>query len=691
MATERKPLYITIPNIHQFELPTTASAGGVDLNTGRNLYYNTSSLAWVPQETFSGSSATLGDITGSNLRLTGNPGKIVNEVGPLTISSSVGITTTGSIIFSGSRSSNGTEQSSVLVDGDIFVSGGIGTNDYTQLKPVGTLRIPTNTTSSYIYTSGSTNDIYFTQYNGPYTNTTRLRWLESMLSTGLLNGGLLTTVTGSTTFSVTSGSGIIVKFNASTTTDPYPTIQKVDFPAYISQSLTYITSSQLTFIGINPINNQIIQQTTPFVDGDFENYIVLGRVLHQSGSVTNGTSTAPGVSYGLPASHDLFVRVFGPLKVTGHVLEPSGSTLGLTKTGGDSYIKGRNYTVNPDSPDYIKSTSDFALTDSKIFREYVDGSGNPVVDTGIANAGYTVIDPTKYNNNGTLATVPGGRYTIQRVYWIPHGPNRALYVYYGNATYTSLDLAQSAIATESFTEGSNTSDAAILVAFLLVSAGASNLSNTSQARFIQAGAFRGVSAIGAGGGGGGATTPGGLDTYVQFNDGGSTFGGVSTFTFNKTSNTLAVSNIQVSGIVGASGSVMLGDAPSDLIAVSGNLVFGEYGERITLATGIAGGTTNFDFSGATIFYVSGATSNGTWNITNVPTTDKIASKIKFVIDQASTPYSASAYQINSSPIAVKWLNTTIPTGTANHTDVIQLDAYRSGSGWNILGSLTTFS
>ena len=92
MASERKPLYITIQNNYQFELPTTASAGGVDLNTGRNLYYNTSSLAWVPQETFSGSSATLGDITGSNLRLTGNPGTIVNEVGPLTISSSVGIT-----------------------------------------------------------------------------------------------------------------------------------------------------------------------------------------------------------------------------------------------------------------------------------------------------------------------------------------------------------------------------------------------------------------------------------------------------------------------------------------------------------------------------------------------------------------------------------------------------------------------
>ena len=689
MATERKPLYITISSVHQFELPTTASAVGLDLNTGKNLYYNTSSLAWVPQETFSGSNAIFGDITGSNLRLTGNPGRITNTVGPLLISSSLGITTSGSIIFSGSRSDTGVEQSSVLVNGDIFVSGGIGLGDYLQLKPVNLLRIPTNTTASYIYTSGSTNDMYFTQYNGPYTNTTRLRWLEATLSTGLLNGGLLTTANGTTTFSVTSGSGIVLKFNASTTTDPFPTIKKVDWPTYTSQSLTYVTSSQITYVGINPINNQIIQQTTPFKDGDFEDYIVLGRVLHQSGSVTNGTSTTPGVSYGLPASHDQFVRAFGPLKLSGHVLAASGSTLGLTKTGGDSYVKGRNYTVNPDSPDYVKSTSDFTLTNSKIYREYVDGSGNPVIDTGIANAGYTVIDPTKYNNNGTLATVPGARFTIQRVYWFPNAVNRALYVYYGTATYNSLDVAQSAIATEAFTEGANTTDAAILVAYLIVSAGASDLSNTSQARFIQGGIFRGV--VGGGAAGGGATTPGGLDTYVQFNDGGSTFGGVSTFTFNKTSNTLTVSNIQVSGIVGASGSVTLGDAPSDLITVSGNLVFGEYGERITLATGIAGGTTNFDFSETTIFYVSGATSDGTWNITNVPTTDNIASKIKFVIDQASTPYSASAYQINSSPVAVKWLNTTIPIGTANHTDVIQLDAYRSGSGWNILGSLTTFS
>lgn len=42
--------------------------------------------------------------------------------------------------------------------------------------------------------------------------------------------------------------------------------------------------------------------------------------------------------------------------------------------------------------------------------------------------------------------------------------------------------------------------------------------------------------VGAGGGG----TPGGSDTYVQFNDGGSTFGGDVDFTWNKTTNVLGI-------------------------------------------------------------------------------------------------------------------------------------------------------
>ena len=72
MSLERKPLYLTLDSTKQFVLPNTASAVGIDLNTGKQIYYNTSSLGWVTQETFSGSNAIFGNITGSNLRLTGN-------------------------------------------------------------------------------------------------------------------------------------------------------------------------------------------------------------------------------------------------------------------------------------------------------------------------------------------------------------------------------------------------------------------------------------------------------------------------------------------------------------------------------------------------------------------------------------------------------------------------------------------
>lgn len=57
------------------------------------------------------------------------------------------------------------------------------------------------------------------------------------------------------------------------------------------------------------------------------------------------------------------------------------------------------------------------------------------------------------------------------------------------------------------------------------------------------------------GGGGGSTSPGGSDTQVQFNDGGS-FGGDTGFTFNKTTNAItAISEITSSGIISSSDNI----------------------------------------------------------------------------------------------------------------------------------------
>jgi len=569
MSLERKPLYLTLDSIKQFELPNTASAVGIDLNTGKQIYYNTSSLGWVTQETYSGSNAIFGDITGSNLRLTGAPGVIANNIGPLLISSSLGITTSGSIVFSGSRSSLGTEEVSVLVNGDIFVSGGIGTNDYVQLKPVNLLRIPTNTTASYIYTSGSTNDLYFTQYSGSFTNTTRLRWLEGLMSTGLLNGGIITTTNGTTTFNVSAGEGLVLSFNASTTNEPYPTITKVTWPLSSSIPLYYSGSAQITYVGID-MNGQVVQNITPFAQTDYQNYISLGRVLHQSNAVTNGTISSPFVAYGQSTWNADFNRAFGPLKISGHVVAPSGSgtTLAITKSAGDSLVEGRNYTTDPNSPNLVLGSVEGAQLTSKVFRIYSGTSGIPTILNN-AGAGFTGIEPGKYNpgNLGVTGSVGSGKFTIQRVYWFPNSVNKAFFVYYGTTEYATIADAQSNIPTDLFVEANNTAGAAIFVAYLIVAYNCTNLNDSTQARILQAGLFRNN---GTGGGGGGSVNPGGVDTNIQYNN-ASSFGGSNNLTFNSTTNTLTTTNIQVSGIVGASGSVTLGDASSDIITVTGQL------------------------------------------------------------------------------------------------------------------------
>jgi hypothetical protein len=542
--------------------------------------------------------ALIGTISGSNGTTTSAvTGSMIIAADPSTITP---VKPADVVLFvSGAATSIGADAPSILFKGDTFVSGAHGTDSYFQMKPVGTLRIPTNTTASYIYTSGSTNDIYFTQYDGPYTNTTRLRWLEGMLTTGLLHGGVLSTATGSTTFSITSGSGIILSYNASVTTDPYPTINYVQWPAYVSQSLTYVTSSLITYIAINPAGG-IIQQTSPFTLTTDSDYITIGRVLHQSGSVTNGVSTQPVVSYGTNHWQDDFTRAFGPLKVSGHILAASGSTLGITKTAGDSYVIGRNYTTDPNNPNNITSTTDTAVTVSKIYRAYVSGS-TLRLDTGVNNAGYTTINPAQYNDNGTLASVGASNASIQRVYWYPNTVSRAFTVYYGSATYAdppggtnALDVAQQNIASENFVEGENTAGAAILVGYILALGSATNLSDAAQARFIQAGVSRGA---GAGGGGGvavGATSAAGLDTYVQFNDGGSTFGGDAGLTYDKTTDTLTVAgDIAVNGgdITTSAGTFNLVNSTAITVNLGGGasaVNIGAAGSATTFAGNITG-------------------------------------------------------------------------------------------------------
>jgi hypothetical protein len=528
-----------------------------------------------------------------------------------------GSTVTGSAAFftniTASNISGNIAQFNTLSSSNAIVTNTTTVGNYIQLLPITNPNVPTNTTASYIYTSGSTNDMYFTQYGGGYTNTTRLRWLEGSLSTGLLHGGVLSTVTGSNTFSISSGSGIVVSYNASTGNDPYPTIKYVKWNNFVSQSLIYSSSAEITYVAIDDVG-AISQTNVGFTPAQFKDRIVLGRILHQSGAVTNAAITTPTTAYAVSSNTQDFFRAFGPLKVSGHFLAASGSTLSITKTAGDSYVEGRNYTSDPNQPNYVASANDPAITVSKIYREYVSGS-TTIIDTGVGNAGYSVIDNANYNVNGTITAIAPSdksKFQIQRVYWFPKSTTRALYVYYGNTLYSTISDAVDGITSENFTEADNTRSSAIYVGSIIVNANCTTLTDTTTSKIVQGNISRG--SIGGGGGGGSTTNPGGSNHQVQFNDSG-VFNGSANFTFD-------TSTLTVTGTTNLSGTLnLIGSA--NMTTITGSTVTGSTA-LFTTITGSAysgGSYVGTTVSGTTAQFttITGSTITGSTALFNIIT------------------------------------------------------------------------
>jgi hypothetical protein len=415
---------------------------------------------------------------------------------------------TGSLNISGSTTQigNNTLLGNTILSGSIIISGALGTNDptiriygdtqldgYIRLDPVST-NINNSISASYIYVSGSTNDLYFSQNGAGYSNTTRLRWLEGNLYTGLLHGGLISSAS-STTFNISSGSGIVVDLGASLTDDPYPTIKYIEWPNLTNQTLTYRTTHIQTFVGIDDTGN-IIQQTDPWNNGQYNTSISIGTVLHQNKSTINGNITYPNVAYGYKQRTYDFIKAFGPLKLSGYTIVPS-SSLGLTIGSGTAFADGRNYQVNPNTPSYI---TDPGTAVSKIFRYYQSGSTFEQDTNG--GLGYTVLDPANYNPGGTgvlTAISPSTPWSNQRIFWYPNSATKGIVAYYGTAVYASQTDAIANLQYETFNETPNTQQNAVYLGAITIKYNAV-FTNPADFTILPAGIFRSVGGSGGGGG-----------------------------------------------------------------------------------------------------------------------------------------------------------------------------------------------
>ncbi len=347
------------------------------------------------------------------------------------------------------------------------------------------------------------NGIYFSTESGNDTlhfkyddKDLSIDYLTEVLSTGILNGGELSVANG-TQFTIAAGDGIINDINKASGSDPHPEIKKI---SWAQQTITVSNldsgnTQQLNSWIYVDVNGAVQQQATAFTDAQKRNNITIGSAIHTEG-VLKFVKTFPITAYDNTSQINEFANIFGPLKKSGHKVTANGANLSINRAAGVAFALGRNYITDPENPSTV---SDSAKTQCVIHRYYRNNSGGFVLDDGPSGNGYTVLDPTKYDNgSGTLQNVTSTKFAAQRLFYFPGTPN-IIVSYYGHNVYDTLIDAEKEYILEDFLEAENTSDQAIYLGAIIMKGDASALNNAAQAKILTAGAFRGLASVDLGG------------------------------------------------------------------------------------------------------------------------------------------------------------------------------------------------
>jgi len=128
---------------------------------------------------------------------------------------------------------------------------------------------------------------------------------------------------------------------------------------------------------------------------------------------------------------------------------------------------------------------------------------------------------------------------------------------------------------------------------------------------------------------------------------------------------------------------------SGSLLVSGTTNMGPVTERLINNNGSTGIVT-FDLTLQGIFYVNAPAADITANFTTTPTTNLRVVTPTVILSQSSTARIVSGCQIDGAWQTINWANGTTPTGTAGKQDVFGFSLIRSGSAWKVLGQMSTY-
>ena len=345
---------------------------------------------------------------------------------------------------------------------------------------------------AFVDNNGYVNATGTNQLNGTYNwtgdshiiyNNVHLGNLQYGLTTGLITGGGLTiNATNSSILDVEAGTGLIADYS-----DPAnPVVTEVSWSA--SEEFPNIAGQRSKWVGVQDVGGGVgdIVFATSFTQAQKRTTIILGRVWGDGTDAMTGRGEYATSIYGKAEALEDLTYTLGSLNKEGNVFSANANEgLRLDRSAGEAFRWASAHGSTPESPHY---RVDSASINISTYNYHVQNSTSVTVETEI--------DPDNYDLNGVKTAVPAGNFTVQRIYYF--AGSKTVHVTYGQALYDNLQDATTGISDESVTLNSDILEGSMLRAFLVVRAGTTNLSNTTNTSIV---AYTGFS-TGTGGGGG---------------------------------------------------------------------------------------------------------------------------------------------------------------------------------------------
>lgn len=320
--------------------------------------------------------------------------------------------------------------------------------------------------SNKIYVDISTNNTY--RWSGTVYilvgNSERLNYEELSLTAGIINGGIISGLTGETTFAISDGEGVVVEY----TNPSDPIVTKFSWTGLIDIPITNINTATVTYVYINKLGVVIQETTEPTNSSRRGDRIYLGQIGHQNLLSIGNVVSIPDVA-NVPISQlrDLWSSLGGFFH--GNKITPVGGNLQLNKSSGTYEKYGVNQLNNPLDPNVIQLPAQTPIT----FRYRTQ------IGQGFNNL--NSINPLVWDNAGIITELTGTKATNQRVYINSVG---SVVIQYGQTVYNSLAAAIASANSEPFNLFINL-ESFILIAVISVSSDCIDLANTNKARILK--------------------------------------------------------------------------------------------------------------------------------------------------------------------------------------------------------------